>query len=403
MKIKALSYAVLFLLLASLLAGSLQQQTTSLGQVSGSVMINGVLAHQMSSAKAQLLANSNISWVSGDVTFNPSDISQWSQIYSLAQQNHLNLMGILDQHLMNNTGFTLGDWTNAVTQAVQAFGGVKVWEIWNEPNFADNTLGYFDGSPQAYVDMLRTAYNVIKAAAPSDTVIGLGGMPLYDSGIVNGVQTMNYYTNQSYIWASQVVQLGGMNYCDAVAVHAYPYGMYFSFLAGATFTNYMQQYSQLCGKPVWVTEVGQESSSSTWAATQDQQASFLNQSYNLLRSAGAKAYFWYELADNYAAGSASNSYFGLFDSSGNSKEAWGTYVAVVNGQPASTATSTQNPSITSSPKPSTSLSQSPSSAATPTATPSKSVPEENYAAALVAILIISIAAAISTYLKKHRA
>ena len=171
---------------------------------------------------------------------------------------------------------------------------------------------------------------------------------------------MNYYTNQSYIWASQVVQLGGMNYCDAVAVHAYPYGMYFSFLAGATFTNYMQQYSQLCGKPVWVTEVGQESSSSTWAATQDQQASFLNQSYNLLRSAGAKAYFWYQLEPTTTQRGALHPIHTLVCSIavGTRRKVGETYVAVVNGQPASTATSTQNPSITSSPKPSTSLSQS---------------------------------------------
>ena len=58
LKIKALSYAVLFLLLASLLAGSLQQQTTSVGS-SPSVMINGVLAHRMLPQGA-LLANSNI-------------------------------------------------------------------------------------------------------------------------------------------------------------------------------------------------------------------------------------------------------------------------------------------------------------------------------------------------------
>ena len=235
LKIISLSYIVLFLLLASLVAGSLQQQTTSRGQVGGSTMISGVLAHQMSPAQAQLLAASNISWVSGDVTFNPNDISQWSQIYTLANQNHLNLMGILDQHLMNNSlTFTLADWDAAVKQAVATYGdAVKTWEIWNEPTMPDGTLGYFDGSPQAYVAMLQTAYSDIKAAASSDTVIGLGGMPLYDSGN----QTINVYTDQGLAWTKQVVQLGGMKYCDAVAVHAYPYGAYFSFLAGSFFAR----------------------------------------------------------------------------------------------------------------------------------------------------------------------
>ena len=137
-------------------------------------MISGVLAHEMTGAEAQLLAISNITWVSCDVTFNPSDISQWSQVYSLAEQYHLNVLGILDQHLMNYSDtFTLSDWSNAVTQAVNAYGNVvKTWEVWNEPNFSDNTLGYFNSSPRSYVTMLQTAYNDIKAIAPSDTVIG---------------------------------------------------------------------------------------------------------------------------------------------------------------------------------------------------------------------------------------
>jgi hypothetical protein len=147
LKITKLSYILLFLLIAPLIAGGLLQ-TASFGQtVGGSGMVSGVLAHDMSAAEAQLLANSNIDWVSCDVTFNPSDISEWGQIYSLAQQYHLSLMGILDQHLMNYSNtFTLNDWSNAVTQAVNDFGSVvKTWEIWNEPNYPGNALGYFNG------------------------------------------------------------------------------------------------------------------------------------------------------------------------------------------------------------------------------------------------------------------
>ena len=225
MKISRSSYIVLFLLLAPLVGSGLQQ-TTILGQtVGGSGMISGVLAHGMTASEAQMLAASNITWVSCDVTFNPSDISNWDAVYSLAQQNHLSLMGILDQHLMNYSNtFTLTDWSNAVTQAVDAFGGVvKTWEIWNEPNYPNNTLGYFDGSPQTYVTMLQTAYNDIKSIAPSDTVIGLGGMPLYTA---DNPTLSDTYAMQAYAWAQEVVQLGGMSYCDAIAVHAYPYGQY---------------------------------------------------------------------------------------------------------------------------------------------------------------------------------
>jgi cell division septation protein DedD len=409
LKIKSLFCIVLFFLLASLFASGLQK-TTSLGQtVGGSTMISGVLAHEMTAAEAQLLANSNINWVSCDVTFNPSDISEWSQVYLLAQQYHLSLMGILDQHLMNYSNtFTLNDWSNAVTQAVDDFGSVvKTWEIWNEPDYPNNTLGYFDGSAQTYVAMLQTAYNDIKAVAPSDTVIGLGGMPLYDAEN----QTINFYTQQAYAWATQVVQLGGMNYCDAIAVHAYPYGQYIPELAGSSYTDYVQQYQQLCNKPIWVTEVGQESYSTTWAATETQQSAFLTQSYSLFQSLDVKAYFWYELNDNYTAIPDSN--FGLFDNNGNQKPALDAFIDAVNGltpttgvpTPTSTAPPTQNPTTnpTSSPSQSPSQSLSPTAAATskPAPTPT-TIPvfEENYAAVLVFAVVMVSGAAILVIMKK---
>jgi len=292
----------------------------------------------------------------------------------LAKQYHLSLMGILDQHLLNwSSSFNLTDWSNMVTQAVESFSDVKTWEIWNEPSMPDSTLGYYNGSAEAYVAMLQTAYGIIKSLAPSDTVIGLGGVPLYDSELINGNETLYYYTNQAYAWATQVVQLGGMNYCDAIAVHAYPYGAYIPVLAGSSFTYYLQQYEQLCaGKPVWVTEVGTESQSTTWAASQAAQATFLQQSYTMFQGLGVKAYLWYELND----GVISGSYFGLFDGNGNPKQAFTAYVNLVNGatSPTATATSTAQPTQNPDATPSPSLVTSAFPSQQPTTTPSPTNP-----------------------------
>ncbi|MGA3110919.1 MAG: glycosyl hydrolase [Candidatus Bathyarchaeia archaeon] len=402
-----MSYTLFFLVMTPLIASGLQQ-TTSLGQtVGGYTMASGVLAHGMTASEAQMLAASNITWVSCDVTFNPSDISNWQTVYSLAQQYHLSVMGILDQHLMNYSNtFTLTDWSNAVNQAVASFGSlVKTWQVWNEPNYNDSALGYYNGTPQTYVSMLQVAYNDIKAVAPSDTVIGLGGMPLYTA---NNPTLNNTYAMQAYTWTQQIVQLGGMAYCDAIAVHAYPYGAYNPY-AQLLFTSNLQQYSQLCSKPIWLTEVGQESFSTNWTATQAQQSTFLSQSYSLFQGLGVKAYMWYELCDNYTA--IPNSNFGLFDNNGNQKTAFDTYVAAVNGltspTAAPTATPTQNPATNPTSSPSRLPSPSQSQTTQPTSTPAhsdtaNSVPEENYAAALFAMLAISIAVAMSTYLKKRR-
>ncbi|MGA2384994.1 MAG: glycosyl hydrolase [Candidatus Bathyarchaeia archaeon] len=403
MKILKLSLVLLCLLSVSLITGSLQRTISFEQAADEGGMVSGVVAHEMSAAEAQLLASSNITWVSCDVTFNPSDISEWYQVYSLAQQYHLNVVGILDQHLMNYTTFTLSDWSNAVKQAVHAFGRfVKTWEIWNEPNYSWNALGYFDGTPQAYVTMLQTAYNDIKAIAPSDTVIGLGGMPLYTS---NEPTYPDTYANQSLVWAQQVVQLGGMSFCDAIAVHAYPYGQYYPQIAGYFFEYYLQQYSRLCNKPIWLTEVGQESYSTNWTASNSAQSSFLSESYSLFQGLGVKAYLWYELNDNYTAIPDSN--FGLFDNSGNQKPAFDTYVDVVNGltpptatsTPTSAASPTQNPATT--PAPSTSPNATDTPTPFPAATPT-SVPEENFVVDLIVALIVAFNVAASVYVKKHR-
>ena len=173
---------------------------------------------------------------------------------------------------------------------------------------------------------MQATYNDIKARAPSDTVIGLGGMPLFTGAEPNENDT---YAQQAEVWAQNVVQLGGMNYCDSVAIHVYPYGAY-NFLSQFAFQYFLQYYQHLCsGKPIWVTEVGQESYSTNWTATQNDQSSFLSQSYTWLQSLGVKAYIWYELNDNYT--DRPNSNFGLFDNNGNPKQAFETFVNLASG------------------------------------------------------------------------
>jgi hypothetical protein len=327
----------------------------------------------MTSQEAQTLAKSNITWVSCDVTFDRSDSSNWYQIYNLAKQNNLSLLGILDQHLMNySQTFQLNDWSNAVNQAINEFGDVvKTWEIWNEPNFPDSSLGCFDGTAQQYVALMQTAYDNIKAAAPSDTVIGLGGVPLF-TGAEPTIS--NTYAQQAYAWTQNVVKLGGMKYCDAIAVHAYPYGAY-TQISQLAFQYFLLNYQQLCvGKPVWVTEVGQESFSTNWTATEAQQSSFLNQSYSLLQRLGVRAYFWYELCDNYTVRADSN--FGLFNNNGNPKDAFNTFANVASSNSAS-------PNSTPTPAPS-------SNPATPTDPSTPAVPELSFGLVLSLVIATSL-------------
>ena len=373
---------LLFLLLTSLTTNLIRVNAQSVTGQSG--MINGVLAHEMTSQEAQTLAKSNISWVSCDVTFDRSDSSCWYQIYSLAKQNNLSLLGILDQHLMNySRTFQLSDWSNAVNQAISEFGDVvKTWEIWNEPNFANNSLGYYNGTAQQYVTLMQIAYDNIKTAAPSDTVIGLGGVPLFTG---SEPTPSNTYASQAYAWTQSVVQLGGMQYCDAIAVHAYPYGAY-NQISQFAFQYFLQNYQQLCpGKPIWVTEVGTESFSTNWTSSETVQSAFLTQSYLLLQSLGVRAYIWYELCDNYTVRSDSN--FGLFDNSGNPKDSFNVFANLPSPNSSPTQTPVTSPNLAAS---SPTLTPTPTAAliTSTTETPTPTVPELSFG--LVLALVIAI-------------
>ncbi len=283
--------------------------------------------------------------------------------------------------------FQLNDWDNAVNQAVSEFGDVvKTWEIWNEPNFAWNSFGYYNGTAQQYVALMQTAYDNIKAAAPNDVVIGLGGVPLF----TGSEPTMaNTYAQQAYAWTQNVVQLGGMKYCDAIAVHAYPYGEY-NQISQLAWQYFLQNYQQLCQeKPIWVTEVGQESYSTNYTASETLQSAFLTQSYTLLQSLGVKAYIWYELNDNYT--NRPNSNFGLFDNGGNPKDSLSAFANSTspNSPPTPEASSTSSPVIT--PTPTVALTPSTTDTPTPTA------PEFSFGLVLVLIIAISFC---TTLIKK---
>jgi hypothetical protein len=249
---------------------------------------------------------------------------------------------------MNFTTFTLAQWIAAVNQTVTQYGnGISAWEIWNEPCFPQNYLGIFQGSPSQYVELMSTAYPIIKAAYPNATVLGLGGLPLYTG--TEGPSSDSTWVQYSLDFTQQVVALGGMNYCDAISLHAYPYGS----LTNYVLRNWSQSYSQyeaITSKGVWITETGQESVGEPipWSSTTEQ-SNYMIESYPFLHNLSVKAYFWYELQDN---SSFTDYTFGLYDVNGVAKPSLETYFNLVTSTPTSTTSptpTTTTPSATEFP------------------------------------------------------
>lgn len=290
-----------------------------------STMRAGVLAHNLTDAQAAVLAESGINWIRGDVTSN-NDYG-WNNIYELAKTYNLSLIGTLDHITMNQQAFNLADWEHTVNASVADYGDVvHVWEIWNEPFFEDNYLSCFNGSAEAYFELLKTAYTIIKANDPSDIVLGLGGLPLYSS--TDGPPDSNItYVEYSINFTKQLWSMGAQNYCDAISLHAYPYGNYTKEHAETSFNKTLAFYQNITGKPIWITETGQYSRQENTTFTELDQADYLSASYQLFKEHKVEAYIWYELSDDPLYPEYT---FGLYNTDLTTKEALNRYIQLVN-------------------------------------------------------------------------
>jgi hypothetical protein len=132
----------------------------------------------------------------------------------------------------------LTEWEDYVRQTVGHYKsfGIKNWEIWNEP--------YATFSPDFYAQMLKRAVDVIEQVDPEAKIIGMGGIPLGDSGhmqdfnmltVIKALETR--YPN--WDWKSHM---------DALSTHDY--------VDGIPPEIFKPAITDVYGLPVWNTETG---------------------------------------------------------------------------------------------------------------------------------------------------
>lgn len=180
--------------------------------------------------------------------------------------------------------------------------GVRVWEVWNEPDFPS----FWQGGKDAYARMLKTAYIVTKTLDPDSTVMFGGLLYATEDNWLSQVLGIFSYDglSEQYNW-----------FMDAVAIHSYddPW-------RSAWLTLYAKQSLRAYGinRPIWVNETGvsvwNDYPGPTWVtsreqrirlATTDQQAYFFITSAAYAWSEGADKVFFHQLYDdcgNYPAG-----------------------------------------------------------------------------------------------------
>lgn len=235
-----------------------------------------------------------------------------SAVYDPAVKDKMPMLGILMGDFIwagpgapYKAGWTLDDWNSAVQAAVEQYPEIHIWEVWNEPGLYGTPLrtipqekGYFMGDAGNYLEMLKSAYGIIKKHSSSDTVIGLGGAGLF--------RPNNYVAKCETDFAQSVCGNGGLNFMDAISVHAYTAMQHLlteghswsSETLAQVWSNNLDAYEKLAGKPIWVTEVGLPSNDTDQVKgmSPEMQARFMNQALNLLLSKQyVKSIMWWNL------------------------------------------------------------------------------------------------------------
>jgi hypothetical protein len=188
------------------------------------------------------------------------------------------------------------DGTLAREQGWQDGEGVRVWEIWNEPDYEF----FWSGTVFDYARLLKSAYLVIDATDPDATVM-VGGL-LYPSQDNYLAQVLSIYQDEPnperYNW-----------YMDAVAVHNYGDSWrsgWLTLVARQTLVEYELE------RPIWVTETGvpiwddypgplwteDDPQARALLATADEQAAFMIQSAAYAWAEGAQVIIYHQLYDD---------------------------------------------------------------------------------------------------------
>ncbi len=186
--------------------------------------------------------------------------------------------------------------TRARAEGWPAGQGVRVWEIWNEPDFSM----FWNGSVQEYARLLKVAYLAAKQADPQAQVM-LGGLVLFEKPAFL-VDLLNIYKNDP-------APVPARYPFDIVALHSYSHPPY-TFYAVQRTENLLAVYG-LADLPIWLNESGvavwDDYPGPQWAtrpdqivmrATQQEQASYVIQSAAYAFMAGAEVVFHFQLYDD---------------------------------------------------------------------------------------------------------
>lgn len=252
--------------------------------------------HQFkSSTTIQLIKQVNATWIRIDWIPNQMD-----EFMEKMKDNNISILAILDHNTMNQSEFTRIQWQTSVQEIMSTEAAKKVdaWEIWNEPNDKQYYLGYMNGNPENYFDMLKDAYQIIKDASSNATILSAGLSP-----------------HASYAWKVWLTDFANMfpqRYFDFQGVHLYD--------DAETNRDILSEIKDIIGMNLWITEIGRPSGPKNQGFAPQDQANYIVSNFQMLNDKKIPI-FWYQLKDEINSPYPKENYFGLFDAQDNPKPA----------------------------------------------------------------------------------
>jgi GH35 family endo-1,4-beta-xylanase len=166
-------------------------------------------------------------------------------------------------------------------------GKVAAYEIWNEPNLYYE-WGNQPADPAAYTEMLKAAYQAVKAVDPEALIIS-GGLATTGAGSPTAYGDLNFLQG--------MYEAGAKGHFDALGSHPYTFGRSPDEVDpwGLSLARVEEQYNVMVAngdgdRPIWITELGWVIQTD-WnlgehqaiSVSEAQQAQYLTEAYQKIR------------------------------------------------------------------------------------------------------------------------
>lgn len=256
----------------------------------------------------------NVDPIGGDSAGDPV----WEEARILVDGVRLSMSQVVGDNVQSVINYPPGDFDAFAGYAgdlARRYPQIQEWEVWNEPNISFFWRPTVDA--EAYTQLLKKAYNAVKAANPSTKVI-LGGLSsVVTTRLADSVLPGDFL--------SRIYRNGGGAFFDAVAYHAYGNGA-----RGDWLSQQLQPIRDLMDangdttKPIWITEIGCYTNG-PGAVSEELQAEYLRQMRTILESLSyVERVYWFTLTDGPSAAPEWN--YGLFRADGSPKPAVSAFV-----------------------------------------------------------------------------